>query len=83
MIRATYSALGMEEDTCSTEILSDPEALLQAMKEVFGEGYVFAERSIIQEIKKKFDLKSSASSYTIPDAFKIACAEIANRSDEC
>ncbi len=82
MKRATYLALGIDE-VSSSEITSDPETLLQALKVVFGQGYVFAEISIILEVKKEFDLKSPTSSYTIPIAFKIACAEMVDRSDDC
>jgi hypothetical protein len=77
---ATYSAMGIVGEASSIEILSDPDAFLEALKIVFGDGYVFAERSIIREmIKEKFfDLSSPASSYTINDAFRIAGRKIRN-----
>ncbi len=78
---ATYSALRVNEGLFSfSEMVSNPDALEGALKSVFGAGYVFAERSIITEMKKKFDLSSPASSYTISDAFTIASKEIRRRS---
>jgi hypothetical protein len=76
MKQATYSALGTDDETFQTKIIQDPEALEDALKIVFGSGYVFAERSIIREMKKEFDLEFPASSYTIGDAIKIASEEI-------
>jgi len=76
MKKATYSALGTDEETFPTKIIRDPDALEDALKIVFGSGYVLAERSIVREMKKKFDLNSPASSYTVSDAIKIASEEI-------
>jgi hypothetical protein len=76
MKQATYSALGSDADTFQTKIIQDPDSLEDALKIVFGSGYVFAERSIIREMKKKFDLEFPASSYTMTQAIKIASEEI-------
>ena len=76
MKQATYSALGSDADTFSKKIVQDPDSLEDALKIVFGSGYVFAERSIIREMKKKFDLEFPASSYTMTQALKIASEEI-------
>jgi hypothetical protein len=80
MKQATYSALGTDSEAFQTKIIQDPEALEDALKIVFGSGYVFAERSIIREMKKEFDLEYPASSYTISDAIKIASEEIRGHS---
>lgn len=77
MRQATYSALRRDgEDKFSTDILRDPDALRDALKVVFGAGYLFAERSIVMELKRKFDLEAPASSYTIGEAFRIVSREI-------
>jgi len=76
MKQATYLALGSDADTFQTKIIQDPDSLEDALKIVFGSGYVFAERSIIREMKKKFDLEFPASSYSMTQALKIASEEI-------
>ncbi len=76
MKQATYSALGRDTEAFNSKIIQDPDALEDALKIVFGSGYVFAERSIIREVKKKFDLEFPASSYTVSEAIKIASEEI-------
>jgi hypothetical protein len=80
MKQATYSVLGTDAEAFPTKILRDPEALEDALKIVFGSGYVFAERSIVREVKKKFELDYPASSYTVSGAIKIASEEIKGRS---
>jgi hypothetical protein len=77
---ATYSALENNEGVSSCEMLSNPESLVVALKSVFGAGYILAERSIINEMKKKFDLRSPASYYTIDDAFRLASRKIRENS---
>jgi hypothetical protein len=73
---ATYSALGTNAETFPGKILQEPEALDDALKIVFGSASVLAERSIIREMKMKFDLDCPASSYTVSQAIKIASEEI-------
>ena len=77
---ATYSALRTNDDLAPCEILEFPEALVRALKNVFGQAYVFAERSIIIEMQKKFTMVSPASSYTMLEAFRIARREIRKSS---
>jgi hypothetical protein len=73
MKQAAYSAFGVEGEISSVEILADPDSFKEALKYVFGDGYVFAERSIIREMKKKFsDLDSPASYYGLNEALRIA-----------
>jgi hypothetical protein len=76
MKQAAYSALEIDENLTRCEMLSEPEAFVRALQTVFGSGYVFAERSIIIEVKKKFGLDFPASSYSIPEAFGIAHRQI-------
>lgn len=77
---ATYSALRTNDDLSPCEVLEFPEALVRALKDVFGQAHVFAERSIILEMQKKFTLVSPASSYSMSEAFRIAKREIRKSS---
>ena len=72
MKQAVYWALTSREAISSDKILSNPEAFVRALEEVFGAGYPLAERSIVREIKRTFELDSPISSYNIPEAFEIA-----------
>ena len=81
MKQATYWALMSREAISSDRILSNPEAFVRALKEVFGSGYPLAERSIVSEIKRTFDLKSPTSSYNILEAFQIASKDITEVSE--
>jgi hypothetical protein len=80
MKEAIYCALQANDGLDAREILEFPDALVRALRSVFGSGYVFAERSIIREMQKRFELTSPTSSYTIPDAFRIAGREIRRNS---
>lgn len=68
---AIYSELGALGELSPSELLSNPEAFERVLMKVFGDGYVLAERSIIREMNKKFELGAPVSSYSIGDAFGI------------
>jgi hypothetical protein len=77
---ATYSALQVNDDLQPCEIFEFPEAFERALKSVFGDGYVLAERSVVKEIQKKFVIRCVPSSYSVADAFQIARGEIRKSS---
>jgi hypothetical protein len=81
MKQAVYWSLMSKEAISSDRILSNPEAFVRALKEIFGTGYPLAERSIIREIKRTFELDSPMSSYNIPEAFEIASKFITEVSE--
>jgi hypothetical protein len=70
--QAIYWTLASKEKISSDKILSNPEAFVRALKEVFGESdYPVVKKTIIEEIKKVFDgLDSPSSSYTMSEAFE-------------
>ena len=76
--QSIYWTLTSKEGISSDRILSSPEAFVRALKEIFGDGYVLAERAIIREMKKTFDLSAPTSSYSIADAFDIVSKDIAD-----
>jgi hypothetical protein len=54
-------------------ILTNPDALMRILSEIFGEdGSKLVEREMIKEIKKVFTLENPISTYTISDALEIA-----------
>jgi hypothetical protein len=73
---ATYFALEANDNLTPWEILEFPEAFIRALKEVFGPGYVIAERSVIKEMQKMFEMTLPASSYSMSEAFNIARRQI-------
>ena len=79
--QAAYWELMSREGVSSDRILPNPEAFVRALKQVFGTGYPLAERSIVREIKRTFELDSPISSYTIPEAFEIASKFITEVSE--
>ncbi|MDA4130575.1 MAG: hypothetical protein OK457_07370 [Thaumarchaeota archaeon] len=81
MKQAAYWALTSKEGVSSDQILSNSEAFVRALKEVFGNGYPLAERSIVREIKETFSLKKPSSSYDIGKAFEIAERKITHVSE--
>jgi hypothetical protein len=76
MKQAVYWSLMSKEAISSDRILSNPEAFIRALKEIFGNGYPLAERSIIREMKKTFELEKPTSTYTILQAFEIVKKDI-------
>jgi len=81
MKQAVYWALMSKEALSSDKILSNPEAFVRALKEIFGNGYPLAERSIVKEMKRTFELKMPVGSYNILDAFDIVSKEITEVSE--
>ena len=81
MKQAVYWALMSKEAISSDRILSNPEAFVRALKEIFGAGYPLAERSIIREMKKTFELKKPSSSYSILEAFDLVSKDITEISE--
>jgi hypothetical protein len=76
MKQATYWTLMSKEAISSDKILSNPEAFVRALKEIFGNGYALAQRSIVKEIKKTFDLDQPTGTYDILEAFDTASKAI-------
>lgn len=76
MKQVVYWTLLSKEAISSDRILSNPEAFVRALKVIFGNGYPLAERSIVREIKKTFELPNPSSSYNILKAFEIASKDI-------
>ena len=72
MKQTTYWTLLMKEGVSSDKILSQPDAFIRALKEVFGSGFPLAQRSIVKELKKVFDLPLPTSSYSIAEALEVA-----------
>src|SRR5271169_1037000 len=70
MKQAVYWSLMSKEAISSDKILSNPEAFVRALKEIFGNGFPLAERSIVKEMKRTFELNMSSSSYNILEAFE-------------
>ncbi|HXQ91852.1 MAG TPA: hypothetical protein VN739_02520 [Nitrososphaerales archaeon] len=81
MKQAVYWTLMSKEAISSDRILSNPEAFVRALKEIFGNGYPLAERSIIKEMKKTFELNQPTSSYNILSAFEIVSNDITEVSE--
>ncbi len=81
MKQAVYWTLMSKEAISSDRILANPEAFVSALKEIFGNGYHLAERSIVREMKKTFELNKPASAYTILGAFEIVSKDITNVAD--
>ena len=81
MKQAVYWTLMSKEALSSDRILSNPEAFVRALKEIFGNGYPLAERSIVREIRKTFELCKPSSSYNIREAFEIASKFITEVSE--
>jgi len=76
MKQAVYWSLMSKEAISSDRILSNPEAFVRSLKEIFGNGYPLAERSIVKEMKKTFELSKPSSSYNILEAFDIVSKDI-------
>jgi hypothetical protein len=76
MKQAVYWSLMSKEAISSDRILSNPEAFVRALKEIFGNGFPLAERSIVKELKKTFELRNPTSTYTILKAFEIVGRDI-------
>jgi len=76
MKQAVYWSLMSKEAISSDRILSNPEAFVRALREIFGNGYPLAERSIVKEMKKTFELENPTSTYTILKAFEIVSKDI-------
>jgi hypothetical protein len=81
MKQAVYWSLMSKEAISSDRILSNPEAFVSALKEIFGNGYALAERSIVKEMKKTFELDMSPNSNSILEAFEIVSKDIFYVSD--
>ncbi len=78
MKQTTYWELTSKEGISSDRILENPEAFVRVLHEVFREGFILAQRTIIKELKKEFpDLNLPASSYTLEEALEIAGKGIA------
>ncbi len=70
--QATYAAL-QRKGIYIQDIQSNPEALLTAVREVFGPGYPIVEREIVKEIKTSLEPFSSLhGSYSLVDVLESA-----------
>ena len=76
MKQAVYWTMMSNAAISCDKIVSNPDAFIKALREVFRDAYPLAERSIIREMKKTFDLRGVPSSYNIVDAFELASKEI-------
>jgi hypothetical protein len=81
MKQAVYWSLMSKEGISSDRILSNPEAFVRALKEIFGNGYPLAERSIVKEMKKTFELNMPPGSYNILEAFDNVSKDITEVSE--
>jgi hypothetical protein len=82
MKQAVYWALMSKESLSSDKILAKPDAFVRALQEIFGNGYPLAERSIVKEMKKTFELSNmQPGTYDIIEAFEIASKEITDVSE--
>jgi hypothetical protein len=81
MKQAVYWSLMSKQAISSDRILTNPEAFVRALKEIFGNGYPLAERSIVKEMKKTFELKMPSGSYNILEAFELVSKDITDISE--
>jgi hypothetical protein len=81
MKQAVYWSLMSKEAISSDRILSNPEAFVRALKEIFGNGFQLAQRSIVKEMKKTFELNLPSGSYDILEAFEIVSKDITEVSE--
>ena len=75
MKQAIYWRLTSKEGVSSDGILSNSEAFVRVLHEIFGNGYNLAERSIVREMKRTF-YELPPSCKTIPEAFDMVSREI-------
>jgi hypothetical protein len=76
MKQAVYWTLMSKETISSDRILSNPEGFIRVLKEVFSSGYPLAQRAIVKEIKKAFEVDVPAGSYNLLEVFEIVSKEI-------
>ena len=70
-----------KESLSSDKILSNPEAFVRSLREIFGNGYPLAERSIVKEMKRSFDLNMPPGTYNILEAFDVVKKDITDIAD--
>jgi len=78
MKQAVYWTLMSKESISSDEILSNPDAFIRTLKEIFSSGYPLAQRAIVKEIKKTFSIEMQPGNYNLLEAFELASKEITN-----
>lgn len=76
MKQAVYWRLMSEEALPSDKILSNPEAFVRTLKQIFGNGYPLAERSIANEMRKTFQLNMAPSSNDLLEAFDLVSKDV-------
>jgi len=74
--QAVYWSLMSKESISSDEVLSNPDAFIRALKEVFNAGFPLAQRAIVKEIKKTFEIDMSPGSYDLQEALDLVSKEI-------
>jgi hypothetical protein len=75
--QATYWTLMTKEGISSDRIVTNPDALVRILEEIFGvDGSKIVEKAIVKEIKKTFTLENPSSYYNLNAAFDTACQEI-------
>jgi hypothetical protein len=77
--QATYVNLTLQENISSDDIVANPDAFVKILKQVFGNGYPLAERSILREIRSTFSV-DPAHAHSIRDAFEEAGKNISGYS---
>jgi len=78
MKQAVYWTLMSKEAISSDRILTNPEGFIRVLKEVFSSGYPLAQRAIVKEIKKSFEIDVPAGSYNLLEVFEMASREISD-----
>ena len=81
MKQAVYWQLMSKEAISSDRILYNPEAFVRALKEIFGSGYPLAERAIVKEIRRVFQLQVRPRSYSLDEVFDIVSKDITEVSE--
>jgi hypothetical protein len=76
MKQAVYWTLMSKETISSDEILTHPDAFIRSLKEIFGNGYLLAQRAIVKEIKKTFEIDMPQGTYDLLEALDLASKEI-------
>ncbi len=72
---AVFWRMTILHNSSRSEVISDPRALVEVIKETFGSGASAIETSIIQEIRKKFQLSSKGTG-NLADAITEAKGQI-------
>ena len=72
---AVFWRMTILHNSSRSEVISDPRILVEVIRETFGSGSTAIETSIIQEIRKKFELSSKGTG-SLADAITEAKGQV-------